>query len=43
MVDIVRSVKLKVHPEKDMSAKQEKRDPKAKMSGKIMKIVLDLL
>jgi hypothetical protein len=43
MVDIVRSVKLQVHPEKEMSAKQEKRGPKAKMSGKIMKIVLDLL
>jgi hypothetical protein len=43
MVDIAWSVKLQVHPEKEMSPKQEKRGPKAKMSGKIMKIVLDLL
>ncbi len=43
MVNIVWSVKLQVHPEKEMSANQENRGPKAKMSGKIMKIVLDLL
>ena len=43
MAGIVWSVKLQVHPEKEMSAKQEKRGPKAKMSGKIMKIILDLL
>jgi hypothetical protein len=43
MVDIVWSVKLQAHLEKEMSSKQENRGPKEKMSGKIMKIVLDLL